>query len=190
MKTLNKRQLLKLDLQYFAEPEEEPTEKIELSEEELQKRIESESDKKLAKVLEKKQQEFERKQEEAIQKALEEHQRLSKLSEKERQDAELTKREQEIADREADIKRKELRADAINDLTEKKLPTNFVDFLLADDSEKTLENINTFKTSFEEAVNNAVKEALRQETPSSGGGQISSGKINLSDLAREARVIK
>src|SRR5690625_7886562 len=56
-------------------------EEVKLSAEELQKRIESESDRKLAKVLEKKQKEWEEKQQEAIQKALEEKERLSKLSE-------------------------------------------------------------------------------------------------------------
>lgn len=194
----SKLPLLKLNLQHFADdpqdppsdPPADPPKKVELTEEELLKKIESESDRKLAKALEKKQKEWEDKQQEAIKKALEEKERLSKLSEKERKEEELSKREKEIADRLAEIERKELKADAVTDLTEKGLPANFADFLLAENAEKTLENINNFKTAFDEAVNAAVKEKLRQDTPrdSVGGGGKSTPTFK--DLAKEARVIK
>ena len=193
---------LKLNLQYFADGEGEGEgtnpgdsgegagEEVKLSAEELQKRIESESDRKLAKVLEKKQKEWEEKQQEAIQKALEEKERLSKLSEKERKEEELTQKEQELQKRIAEIERKELKADAVSDLSEKGLPADFADFLLADNAENTLENINTFKKAFDEAVNAAVKEQLRQETPKAGATTLSKGVPSLSELAEKARKIK
>lgn len=193
---------LKLNLQFFAEGEgegeganpgdsgEAAGEEVKLTPEELQKKIESESDRKLAKALEKKQKEWEQQQEEAIQKAIEEKERLSKLSEKERKDEELSKREQEIQNRLAEIERKELKADAVSDLSEKGLPAEFADFLLADNAENTLENINNFKKAFDEAVNAAVKEQLRQDTPKAGG-RISGGKApSVAELAKEARLIK
>ncbi|HLT85869.1 MAG TPA: DUF4355 domain-containing protein [Georgenia sp.] len=195
----NKNRFLPFDLQFFADGGEggndqeggqDEAEKLELTAEELQKKIEAESDRKLAKALEKKQKEWEEKQNEAIQKALEEKERLSKLSEKERKEEEISKREKELADRLAEIERKELKADAVTDLTGKGLPANFADFLLAENAEKTLENINNFKTAFDEAVNAAVKEKLRQDPPkdSVGGG----GKTtpNYKELAQEARLIK
>src|SRR5699024_9474093 len=180
---LKKKGPLKLDLQFFAEDDtEEPTdnteteetedssEKVELTSEELQKKIEAESDRKLNSALEKKQKEWEQQQEEAIQKALEEKERLSKLTEKERKQEEMTKKEKELADREAEINRRILRSDAVDALQEKELPSDFADFLLADNAENTLNNINEFKKAFDNAVNAAVKEKLRQDTPKTGSG--------------------
>ncbi|NBJ71336.1 MULTISPECIES: DUF4355 domain-containing protein [Clostridia] len=179
---------LKMQLQFFAEEDpdpkdppadlpKEPTDlkggeptKVELTEEELQKKIESESDRKLQRALQKKEQEWETKTQEAIKQALAEEKRLSKLSEKEQEEERMTKREKELQDRENELKRKELKAEAITDLSNKELPTEFADFLLAEDAEKTLENINSFKKAFDAAVNKAVKEKLRQETPDSGVG--------------------
>lgn len=204
MKTIKKaiNDSLKLNLQFFAEGEDNPqdqdtgdsgeveVEEVTLSAEELQKKIESESDRKLAKVLEKKQKEWQEKQEQAIQEALERHERLSKLSEKERKEQELSEKEKELQKRIAEIERKELKADAVADLSEKGLPAEFADFLLADNAENTLENINTFKKAFDEAVNAAVKEQLRQETPKAGATTLSKGVPSLSELAEKARKIK
>lgn len=201
---LNK--LLKLNLQFFAEGEgdsdnppgdsggddkgDDTPSKIELTEDELKKKIESESDRKLNSVLDKKEKEWKANQDQAIKDALAEHQRLSKLSEKEQQEEKLTQKEKELADKEAAIARKELRSDAVDDLQKKELPSNFADFLLADDVEGTLENINTFKQAFDEAVNAAVKEKLRQDTPPVGGGSSTSKRVNVKDIANKNRLIK
>lgn len=193
---------LKLDLQLFSDnlpPEGEgdgekakdkQPEKLELTSDELQKKIEAESDRKLASALQKKRGEWETELQSKIDEALKEKERLSKLSDKERKDEELNQREKELANRLAEIERKELKADAIADLTQKELPTSFADLLLAEDAEKTLKNINDFKTAFDEAVNAAVKEKLRQDTPKLGG--IGGGNKNPSfkELAQENRIIK
>lgn len=195
--------LLKMNLQTFADPNEppadppkEPTDprggestKVELTGEELQKKIESESDRKLQSALQKKEQEWETKTQEAIEKALEEEKRLSKLSEKEQEEERMTKREKELQDRENELKRKELKAEAITDLSNKELPTEFADFLLAEDAEKTLENINSFKKAFDTAVNKAVKEELRQDSPNSGAGTSNKNIKNIAELAKENRII-
>lgn len=188
---------LPLNLQFFAEgdggddgKEDDQEENVTLTAAELQKKIDAETDRKLSKVLEKKQKEWEDKQQAAIQKALEEKERLSKLSEKERKDEELSTREKELADRLAEISRKELKADAVTDLTEKGLNTKFADFLLAEDAEKTLANINTFKEIFDEALNQAVKEKLRQDSPKDNVSGSSKTSASLKDIAKEARIIK
>ncbi|GEM_PF-5874228 len=191
-----KKQWLPLNIQFFSEeppadppadPEDNPTPP---TEEEIAKRIEAESDRKLAKALEKKQAEWDQKQQEAIQAALEEKERLSKLSEKERKDEEMTKREKELADRLAEIERKELKADAVADLSEKNLPASFADFLIADTAENTLQNINDFKTAFDDAVNAAVKEKLRQDTPPAGSRATGGVLPTIAELAAENRIIK
>ena len=195
---------MKMNLQHFAEPEgdtetQEPDETqdtndaddvLELTPEELQRKIDSEADRRLDKVLKKKQQEWESEMQQRIDEAIKEQQRLSKLSEKERKEEELTQKEKLLAEKEAELARKELRSEAIEVLQEKELPATFADFLLAEDAESTLENINTFKKAFDAAVNTAVKEKLRQDTPKAGG-RITGGKVpSVAELAKEARVIK
>ena len=184
---------LKLNLQLFAEGDEDPKDppgdsgkgdedKKTPEEIELEKKIEAESDRKLAKALDKKQKEWEAQQQKAIDDALAEKERLSKLSEKERKDEELSKREKDLEKRLADIERKELKSDAVSDLNKKGLPSDFADVLLGEDAESTLKNINAFKETFDKAVNNAVKEKLRQETPPGGGGGTGKGTSSIAQL--------
>lgn len=196
----NKNRFLPLNLQFFAEdpPSDPPADPPSGGGEEktpeeiaLEKKIEAESDRKLASAKVKWEKEQEAKTQQLIKDALAEKERLSKLSEKERKDEELSKREKDIADRLAEIERKELKADAIADLSEKGLPTDFADFLLAEDATKTLENINAFKTAFDTAVNEAVKEKLRQETPKAGGGGFNNKTApSVAELAQKHRLIK
>ncbi len=192
MEEVKNKKVLPFDLQYFAEEtppdpqggngngdggEEKTPEQIE-----LEKKIEAESDRKLASAKKKWEKEQEAKIQEAIKTALAEKERLSKLSEKERKEEELSTREKEIADRLAELERKELKADAIADLSEKGLPKEFADFLLADNAENTLKNINSFKEAFDKAVNETVKEKLRQDTPPAGGGGTGKGINPIAEL--------
>lgn len=197
----NKHKFLPLNLQFFAEdpsPVDPPADPPNGGGEEktpeeiaLEKKIEAESDRKLASAKVKWEKEQEARTQQLIKDALAEKERLSKLSEKERKEEELSQREKDLQKRLADIERKELKADAISDLSEKGLPSDFADFLLAEDAEKTLVNINEFKTAFDAAVNEKVKEALRQETPKAGGGSPSSNKMpSVADLAQKHRLIK
>lgn len=142
---------LKLDLQFFAEGEgdnpgadnnpsgegeEGKPEVLELTPEELQRKIDSEADRRLDKVLKKKQQEWESELQQRIDEAIKEQQRLSQLSEKERKQEELSKKEKELLEKEQELARKELRSETIEVLQEKELPAKFANFLLAENAEK------------------------------------------------------
>lgn len=173
-----RKPLLPMNLQYFADGDvdgdgegKKGTEKLELTEDELAKKIEAESDRKLESALKSKKKEWDESLQSKIEDAIKEKERLSSLSEKERKDEELSTREKELEKRIKDIERKEMKADAVSDLKEKDLPSSFADFLLADNAENTLKNINEFKKAFDEAVNSTVKERLRQDTPGVSGGK-------------------
>lgn len=190
-----------MNLQHFAD-ENTSTEETETTENTNDENEQEETtftqadvDREISKAVDKALKNREAKHQEDLQKAvndaLAEKERLSKLSEKERQEEELTQREKEIAEREAKIQRAELKADAVSDLQEKGLPAEFAEILLGEDAEKTLENINNFKTAFDKAVNDAVKEKLRQDTPPAGTGTFRSGKApSVAELAKETRLIK
>jgi|SRR5699024_4706836 len=194
---MTKDELLKLNLQFFSEEGEEG--EVDGDEKEGQEEhddttftrsdVDREISKAVQSALDKRDKKHQEEMQRAIEDAIAEKERLSKLSEKERQEEQLTQREKEIAEREAEIARKELKADAIADLNDKGLPSEFADILLGEDAESTLENINTFKTTFDEAVNAAVKERLRQETPKTGGTNF--GKVpSIAQMAQENRIIK
>lgn len=189
---------LKLNLQYFADPEEpvddsgdddpkgDPEDKKTFTKSEVDSQISKAVDSALKKRESKHQEELQK----AIDDAIAEKERLSKLSEKERKEEEMTQREKELADKEAEIARKVLRSEAVDDLQKKQLPSEFADFLLGKDAEQTLNNINEFKKAFDAAVNSAVKDKLRQDTPPAGGGSLSNKQPSVAELAKEHRIIK
>lgn len=172
------KQLLPLNLQHFAteppvdppaDPPADPPKKIELTQEEIDKQVESESDRKLQSALSKKQAEWDAETQKKIDDAISEQQRLSTLSQEEAYSEKLKIREQEIEEKEQQMKQRELLSEARADLVDKELPAEFADMLVASDAETTLSNIKTFHESFDNAVNEAVKEKVRQVTPPAGG---------------------
>lgn len=83
--------------------------------------------------------------------------------------------EKHLADREADIARRELKADAKEVLAEKGIPGGFLDVLVGKDLEETKTNAETFKKQFDAAVQAQVEKRLSGKTPSgSNGGGIPS----------------
>lgn len=190
---------LKLNLQYFAEETEteestgdsvEEIAKVELTEDELNKKIEAESDRKLTKSLEKKQKEWEKQFNERVKAERDEADKLAKLSQKERDDVEYQKKIDALTKREEALQKQELRASVVNELNEKKLPASFADFLLGADADKTFENISTFKKTFDESIESAVNERLKGNPPSVGTTNTDTknpfkpGQINLTEQAR------
>ena len=74
--------------------------------------------------------------------------------------------EEKMAKREADIARRELKADAREVLAEKQIPTEFLDMLLGSDLKETKANADAFKTKFDAAVQAQVA----GKTPQGGNG--------------------
>ena len=62
-------------------------------------------------------------------------------------------------------------------LTEKKIPSNMIDFLLAEDDETTGANIELFENSMKQYIETGIKEKLgdSEYTPPTGGGNV--GKV-------------
>lgn len=190
---------LPLNLQFFSEPpgdgEELPPEGEDNPEDREETPTDdktftqSEVDSQISKAVEKALNNRDKEVEKRIKEERKEAERLAKLTEKDREKEELTQREKELEKRAAELERKELLSDAESTLRDKNLPTSFSEVLLGDDAEKTLENINKFKETFDSAVNEAVKEKLRQDTPPSGEGKPSNKAPSMAELARENRII-
>lgn len=178
------KSLLKLDIQYFADgaevdppndPPAEPSgqndeETLTLTEKELQSKIDSETDRRVAKALETR----EAKIREKIMAELEEQQKqqkdLAALSEEERKikEFELKTAEFEKEKKEFEFEQQVVGVKSV--LQDKTLPTQLAKFLVVQgDNEGTLANINEVSELIENVVAERIKVALRQNTPSSGG---------------------
>lgn len=163
------------------------------SKEDLEKLIESESDKKLDKALRKREEKWQSELDAKVQQALKEDKRISQLSETERVEEQLTQREKDLMERENKIKLMEIKSDAVTELNERQIDTRFSEWLLADNADDTFANIKRFNEVLDAVINSAVKESTRQEAPRLGGSNIisSNGSSNsFIERARKNRVIK
>lgn len=115
----------------------------------------------------------------------------AKLSDEEKKNADLTAREQALADREAQIRLGELSVAIKADLEEKKLPIGLAESLIAiGDDEKIKTAVTEIKKSFDEAVTAAVNAKLRQDDPKDSAGNSLSGSVNAYAKARNEEANK
>ena len=137
-------------------------------------------DAKIAEALTKVQKSFEEslKKREAAKKEAE---RLSKLSDEERQKAELENGRKELELKEKELQRKELMLEMTKVLAERNLPVEFMEYLIADDNESTLERIKTFEKKYKAAIEAAVNERLKGKAPTAGSKGMSSGSVPVKD---------
>jgi len=203
---MNEIKRLKLNLQHFAEdnpndPEgkgkqsgndqgDDDKEIFELTQSEL----DSQKHKAVNKALANQEKKFEQRLKEAVENARSEAESYAKLTEKEKKDKEFEKREQALAEREKKFRLRELKADVENDLKDKGLPTSFAESLIhLEDNEQINEVVNAIKEDFDRAVQEQVKEATRQSTPSGQRSDVSSNKKtsdSFAEIARQNRIIQ
>lgn len=124
-----------------------------------------------------------KKREAAIQKQIEDAKAAgaayAKLSDEEKKNADLTAREQALADREAQIRLGELSVAIKADLEEKKLPVDMAAALIEiGNDEKIKAVVSSIKKSFDEAVTAAVNAKLRQDDPKDSAGNGVTGAVN------------
>ena len=203
---MNDIKRLKLNLQHFAEdnpndPEgkdkqsgndqgDDDKKVFELTQSEL----DSQKHKAVNKALANQEKKFEQRLKEAVENARSEAESYAKLTEKEKRDKEFEKREKSLAKKEKEFRLRELKADVENDLKDKGLPTSFAESLIhLEDNEQINEVVNAIKEDFDRAVQEQVKEATRQSTPSGQQSDVSSNKKtsdSFAELARQNRIIQ
>lgn len=203
---MNEIKRLKLNLQHFAEDDpNDPEGKGKQSGDKqgdddkkvfelTQSELDSQKHKAVNKALANQEKKFEQRLKEAVENARSEGESYAKLTQKEKEEKALSEREKAIAEREKAQALRELESDVIADLKEQKLPTSFAKALIKiEDNEEIKSTINEIKSDFDNAVQEQVKEATRQSTPSnqssSFGNRQASGK-SFEQLANENRIIK
>ena len=134
------------------------------TQEELNQLLQKEGDRRVTSAREK----FEKEFKEKLEKEKSEAERLANLSADEKEKELLEQSKKDIETREKAIKQKELKLDAIDVLSDRKLPIKFADMLLKDDAESTMENIKLFEKEWESAIDAAVTEKLKKKSPGFG----------------------
>lgn len=126
-------------------------------------------------------------------KRAEDAERLSKLSEKERAEEQAKLDKQEIEELKAKLKMKDLEDDTIKELKDQELDSDFLEFVIAEDAEKTLEKIKRFKPLFDRAVNQAVDERVRGKSPQGTNNLRTKKDVlsteNIGEYAQNQRII-
>lgn len=195
---------LNLNLQFFADNDEgEPGQSNDKKSEnnsgqEQETYTRSEVDSQISKAVDSALSKRERKHQQELEQAREEAKKeaesYANLTEKEKKDKEFEKREQALAEKEKEFRLREVKADVENDLKDKGLPTSFAESLIhLEDNEQINEVVNAIKEDFDRAVQEQVKEATRQSTPSGQRSDVSSNKKtsdSFAELARQNRIIQ
>ena len=161
----------KLNLQHFAEGEEggESGEKT-YTQAELDKMLQSETDKRVTEALKTAQEKWSKEYAEKLENEKKEAERLAKLSAEEREKAKFDKERKAFEDERAQFERDRLEMQVAKELANEGLDTEFASILMGADADSSMENIKTFKASFDKAVEAAVKARLAGRTPESGSG--------------------
>lgn len=94
-----------------------------------------------------------------------EAEKLAKMTKEEKSQYLQQKQEKELAQREADITKRELMAEAKNTLAEKKLPVGLAEVLNYADADSCNKSIAAVEKAFQEAVEAAVQDKLKGGTP-------------------------
>lgn len=204
---MNKNDLMKLRLQFFAENEGETENTNEndnkesendndskqetYTKNEVDSAISKAVDSALKKRERKHQQELEYAREEARKKA----ESYAKLTEKEKRDKEMEEREKALTEEKKEFELRKLKYDVESDLKEKKLPTSFAESLIhLEDVEKINEAVKEIKSDFDAAVKEGIKEVTRQSTPNNQSSSFSRNQSRkekgLGSIADEVRIIQ
>lgn len=128
--------------------------------------------------------ETERKAREAA--AKKEAERLSKLSDDERQKAELETTRRELEQERANFEKEKIKYEAAKVLGQRGLPVEFTEYFITEDNAKTLERITTFEKQYKKAIEAAVNERLKGKAPQSGGKTVDAGGNGVSSSFKEA----
>lgn len=124
-------------------------------------------------------------------KKAEDAERLSKLSESERAKEQAKLDKEEIEGLRAKLARRDLEDDTKKELQDQDLDMDFMEFVIDEDAEKTLERIQRFKGLFDKAVNAGVEKRVVGRSPK--GSDMTTAKKekkqNMGDYAQTKRII-
>lgn len=127
-------------------------EKRTYTEEEVQKLLQQEGDRRVSQALKKQKKEMEFQMAEA--------EKLHSMDENQRKEYEYNQRLQQLEQKEKDFALAQNKLEATKIMAGRNLPIDFVDYIVAEDAETMMDNINRFERAFKSAVSDAVSKKI------------------------------
>lgn len=155
------------------------------TEEEVRALLQQEGDRRVSQALNKQRKELEKKQAEA--------EKLRDMDENQRREYEYNKKVAELEQKEREFAIAQNKLEASKVLANRGLPVQFVDYIVADDADTMMANIDTFEKAFKSAVADAVAIRISQPTPKSGSATqtgITKEQFRKLNLAQQAEIYK
>lgn len=164
---------------------EETTTPKTYTEQEVQELLQKEGDRRVSTALKKQQKQFENKIAEA--------EKLRGMDEAQRKEYEFNQKVAELEKKEREFNLAQNKLEASKVLANRELPIEFVDYIVADDADTMLENINVFEKAFKAAVADAVSKKLASPTPKTGSVKqtgLTREEFKKMNLAQQAELYK
>lgn len=127
------------------------------TQDEVDKLLQQETDRRVTSALQKQQRKFEAEKAEA--------EKLRDMDEAQKKEYEFNKRVAELERKEKEFALMENKVSATKVLGDRGLPIQFVDYIVADDAETMMTNINNFEKAWKAALADAVNARLAQPAP-------------------------
>lgn len=148
---------------------------------EVERMIQSEADKRVTQALE------------TQRKKMAEAEKLAGMSAEDKLKYEYQQKLDELNQREAELNHKEMLAETVKQLAEKKLPAAAADFLVALDADTTNDNIKKFEKMFNDAITAEIKSKMGGSAPSTSSvesGGITKEQFSKMTLAQRSELLK
>lgn len=141
------------------------------TQEELDKLLQAETDRKVSKALETSRAKWEAEYKEKLEAEKSQAEELASMTAEERARAEFEKEKAEWLKEKATFEKERLKLEATKILDAEGLPISFVDYVLTDSAEGVKENIKVFKEQWNKELDEAITERLKGKAPASGSLQ-------------------
>lgn len=139
------------------------------TEEELQKLLQSETDRKTTKALETAKAKWEEEYKANLEKAKSEAEKLASMSAEERARAEFQKEKDAWEKEKSSFEQEKMKLEATKLLSAEGLPISFVDYVANGTAEQVNENVKAFKDAWSKALDEAVTDKLKGKAPAASG---------------------
>ena len=130
-----------------------------------EKDFQSEFDRRVSRALETARGKWAQETKQKVEHARAEAERLARMSGEERMAHDFAQREAELAQRERTIVRRELRAEALRMLSERRLPAELAEALSYESAEQVNASMDAAERAFRQAVQQGVEERMRGSVP-------------------------
>ena len=165
-------------------------EAVTYTQEEFEKKLQSESDRRVNEALETARKNWQKEEEARIQKERDEAAEFAKMTEAQRAKAQMEKEKEAFEAEREKFNKERLELEVIKTLSEKGLNPKLSSFLMGEDADSSMKNVEVFEEVFAEEVEKAVKLCLSGSAPKVGTTKPESSVFDVAKYASEKRKIR